>query len=95
MVHSFEEGIAALIQILFFNVVLLFFHPHVPQNVFPSLYLLRQLYLTSLRVKLTSQTLAKIKQNIFYAQNFLAYKQQAILRAAIIHPPLVPIAYTK
>jgi hypothetical protein len=26
-------------------------------------------------------------QNIFYEQNFLAYKQQAILRTAINHPP--------
>jgi len=30
MVLSFEEGVATLIQILFCNVILLFFHPHVP-----------------------------------------------------------------
>ena len=27
---SFEEGVATLIQILFFNVIVLFFHPQLP-----------------------------------------------------------------
>ena len=30
MVLSFEESVATLIQILFFNVILLFFHSHFP-----------------------------------------------------------------
>jgi len=35
MALSFEEGVATLIHILFFNVIVLFFHPQLPLKCIP------------------------------------------------------------